>query len=113
MLKNSLFNSDKDPLNETRLLTTNDFVSNSFKEANKKANKLLKKMKKSKIKSSNNLSLQRHYSPSPVCCDSTNVNLRHSRNYPWLFSYQQYLKDLDEELYWLRVRSKYLDNCAC
>jgi len=44
-----------------------------------------------------------HYAPPP-----REIDWQYARYYPWLFNYREYLRELEDELNWLKVRSKYV-----
>lgn len=107
MNSDSIFNRTRSPFNQTTRLNSNDltrasfleqYENKSFKKAHHATQKLIAKDKKCH-KYPKNESMS-NYSPP--------IDWQYSRYYPWLFNYTEYLRNLEEELYWLKQRSKNL-----
>lgn len=112
--KGSVFNKvtkdTRDPLNERQLLESDfhaEFLDNyknsSFKKANDKCQKNLTSHKQNKYPRNKSFS---YYAP-PKC---NQQEWKYNRYYPWLFNYTEYLRELEDELYYLKVKSHCLDH---
>lgn len=106
----SIFSRARSPLNETTRLSSNDLARASFleqyekkpfKEAHDAAQRLIGK-ERIGFKYPKNEAMS-NYSPP-----SNRTDWQYSRYYPWLFNYTEYLRQLEEELYFLKQRSKNL-----
>lgn len=108
MNTSAVFSRSKSPLNETRRFNSDELArasfleqyngSGSFREAHQMGKKLGEKIGKKSYPSRESM---RHYSPP-----SSKIDWQYARYYPWLFNYTEYLRDLEEELHWLKLRSK-------
>lgn len=110
MNSDPLFYRAKSPFNETTRFNSNDLARASFleqyenkpfKEAHDATEKLLAKEKKG-LKYPKNESMSKYLPPT------NKIDWQYSRYYPWLFNYTEYLRQLEEELYLLKQRSKSL-----
>ncbi|CAF0875742.1 unnamed protein product [Brachionus calyciflorus] len=108
----SIFSRVKSPFNETVRLNSDELArasfldqytnKASFKEAHEMSQKLINKYRNANKTYPKSGSLS-HYAPP-----SDKLDWQYARYYPWLFNYTEYLRDLEDELFWLKQRSKNL-----
>ena len=108
MNTSAVFSRSKSPLNDTRRFNSDELArasfldqyneTGSFREAHGMSKIIGGKANKNKYPTRHSM---RHYSPP-----SNKIDWQYARYYPWLFNYTEYLRDLEEELHWLKLRSK-------
>lgn len=113
--RSSVFNKvtrgrENDPLNETQMLDSDfhqafvdNYSTNSFRKANDACTQSLLNKKRNKYPRNKSFS---YY--APPC--KQNADWKYNRYYPWLFNYTEYLRELEDELYMLKVKSHCMEN---
>lgn len=99
----AIFNTNNNKDSENLAILDQYGSTHYFKDENEYSHHVSNKIKDKKKHYPTNKSFSQ-YSPS-----SSKNDWRYSRYYPWLFNYTEYLRELEDELHWLKVRSKYLN----